>query len=197
MRSNPEPHSGNLGGNRFWIIGTEWGDFGVVASGTGRILATFLPQTGKSLRRLIRHAFPLAVESDSSTPLRRQIELYFCGRKTSFDVDLDLDRQPEFRRRVLEACRKVPFGKTCSYSDLARAVGNPAAVRAVGGAMAHNPLPLLVPCHRVLRSDGSLGGFSSTRGTSQKLRMLLLENPRFRIIRRSRGIVGRETASVA
>ena len=64
---------------------------------------------------------------------------------------------------------------TASYADLAGAAGNPAAVRAAGGAMAHNPLPLVIPCHRVLRSDGSIGGFSSTEGVRQKRRLLALE----------------------
>ena len=197
MIDNPAHRNPHLVGHRFWVIGTEWGAFGAVASTSGRIAATFLPQAEKSLRRLIRQAFPLAVESQTPPPLRRQVEHYFHGQETSFNVEIDLGGQTEFRRGVLESCRRVPFGKTCSYADLARAVGNPAATRAVGSAMAHNPLPLIIPCHRVLRSDGSLGGFSSPRGTSQKFRMLLLENPSFRIISRSRGDARRNAALVA
>lgn len=167
---------------RFSLVATAWGPFGLVLSFDGRVAATFLPQADKSLRRVIRRTFPQAVESDAPASLRRQIEAYFRGRSTQFNVELDLDNLPEFRRRVLEACRRVPFSRTCSYADLARAVGSPDAARAVGSAMANNPVPLIVPCHRVLRSDGSLGGFSSPRGTSQKLQMLLLENPSFRMI---------------
>ena len=182
---------------RFSLVATARGPFGLVLSFDGRVAATFLPQAEKSLRRVIRRAFPQAVESDAPASLRRQIEAYFRGRPTQFNVELDLDNLPEFRRRVLEACQRVPFGRTCSYADLARAVGSPGAARAVGGAMANNPIPLLIPCHRVLRSDGSLGGFSSPRGTSQKLQMLLLENPSFRMIASPRGAAQSRNAVVA
>jgi methylated-DNA-[protein]-cysteine S-methyltransferase len=182
---------------RFSLVATAWGPFGLVSSFDGRVAATFLPQAEKSLRRVIRHAFPRAVESDAPASLRRQIEAYFRGRPTQFDVEIDLDKLPEFRRRVLEACRQVPFSRTCSYADLARAVGSPGAARAVGSAMANNPVPLIVPCHRVLRSDGSLGGFSSPRGTSQKLQMLLLENPSFRMIASPRSAARSRNAVVA
>ncbi|MFN0090845.1 MAG: methylated-DNA--[protein]-cysteine S-methyltransferase [Acidimicrobiales bacterium] len=92
---------------------------------------------------------------------RRQLEEYFDGRRRRFDLDLDwsLTRSP-FRRAVLEALAEVPFGVTVSYGELARRVGNPGAVRAVGTAMATNPLPLVVPCHRVLRAGGALGGYA-------------------------------------
>ncbi|MDO8632233.1 MAG: methylated-DNA--[protein]-cysteine S-methyltransferase [Phycisphaerales bacterium] len=182
---------------RFSLVPTAWGPFGLILSPDGRVAATFLPQVEKSLRRVIRRAFPQAVASDAPASLRRQIEAYFRGRPTQFNVELDLDSFPEFRRRVLEACRRVPFSRTCSYADLARAVGSPGAARAVGGAMANNPVPLIVPCHRVLRSDGSLGGFSSPRGTSQKLQMLLLENPSFRMIAPPRSAAPSRNAVVA
>ena len=101
------------------------------------------------------------------------------GQSVGFDCDLDLNGVTDFRRRVLEVCAKIPRGQTASYADLARAAGNARAVRAVGSAMANNPLPLLVPCHRVIRSDGSLGGFSSPDGLRLKQRMLSLEGASF------------------
>jgi len=75
-------------------------------------------------------------------------------------------------RQVLQACRNISFGQTRTYSDLAKQVGSPNAARAVGGVMAHNPIPLIIPCHRVLRTDGGLGGFSAPGGIAIKQKML-------------------------
>ena len=85
-------------------------------------------------------------------------------------MPLDFRFATDFHRQVLEALARVPFGRTTTYKELAEQVGNPKAVRAVGSACARNPLPLLVPCHRVLRADGSLGGY---RGGEHAKRFLL------------------------
>ena len=89
---------------------------------------------------------------------RAQLDEYFDGRRTDFDLPL----QPSgsaFQMQVWARLREIPFGSTISYSELARRVGDPSAVRAVGGANARNPLPIVVPCHRVIGADGSLTGF--------------------------------------
>ncbi|WP_297590188.1 methylated-DNA--[protein]-cysteine S-methyltransferase [uncultured Corynebacterium sp.] len=99
-----------------------------------------------------------------------QLEEYFAGRRQQFTVPLDFRFATDFHRQVLEELARVPFGDTTTYKALAERVGNPKAVRAVGSACARNPLPLLVPCHRVLRADGSLGGY---RGGEQAKRFLL------------------------
>ena len=161
---------------RYTIFRTAWGYFGFVARGK-RLISTYLPQRGEDLDPAIRDAWPLAIEDREALPrFRRNVVDYFEGKPAKFAVDIDLSEVPTFQRMVLEACGRIPYGKTASYVDLARAVGNPGAARAVGGAMAHNPLPLVVPCHRVVRSDGSLGGFSSPRGIKDKKRLLHLEN---------------------
>ncbi|GHG42497.1 methylated-DNA--protein-cysteine methyltransferase [Sinomonas cellulolyticus] len=103
----------------------------------------------------------------------REIEEYFGGKRTSFDLPLDLSLSAGFRRTVLAHLGRIPFGGTESYTEVARAVGNPRAVRAVGTACATNPLPVVVPCHRVLRSDGSLGGYIG--GLEAKNALLVLE----------------------
>ena len=103
----------------------------------------------------------------------RQIEEYFAGRRRRFDVPLALSLSAGFRRTVLQHLGEIPFGVTESYTEVARAVGNPKAVRAVGTACATNPLPVVVPCHRVLRSDGSLGGYIG--GLEAKSLLLQLE----------------------
>ena len=160
----------------YTILNTDWGAFGFVANGT-KLVATFLPANENTVRRLIDERFPDAVEAKGHLPrFRKQALAYFAGKPVKFDVDVDLSSQTPFRQKVLKACRRIPHGKTASYADLARTAGSSAAVRAAGGAMANNPLPLVIPCHRVLRSDGSIGGFSSPEGVKQKKRMLRLEN---------------------
>lgn len=92
-------------------------------------------------------------------PAVRQLDEYFAGRRRTFDVPLDLSLARGFRLSVLQHLPLIAYGHTESYADVARATGSPRAVRAVGTACATNPLPVIVPCHRVLRSDGSLGGY--------------------------------------
>lgn len=157
------------------LVNTAWGWFGFVASKAG-LVATYLPRAKQAVREAIHAAWPHAVESRELLPhFARQVEDYYRGKRVRFDVRLDLSRIPPFHAEVLRACHAVPHGKTASYAELAGAAGNANASRAAGSAMAKNPLPLVVPCHRVLRADGSLGGFSSTEGTSEKRRMLQLE----------------------
>jgi methylated-DNA-[protein]-cysteine S-methyltransferase len=91
--------------------------------------------------------------------VRRQLDEYFAGRRRAFDVELDRRLSHGYRLAVLEELSRVPFGQTVSYKDLAERTGHPKASRAVGTAMATNPIPIVVPCHRVLRTGGALGGY--------------------------------------
>ncbi|MBD3233691.1 MAG: methylated-DNA--[protein]-cysteine S-methyltransferase [candidate division Zixibacteria bacterium] len=102
-----------------------------------------------------------------------QLKQYFAGERTNLDFKLDFSSSTVFRRKVYRELMKVKAGQTISYGKLAEAAGNPKASRAVGSAMAENPLPLVIPCHRVLKSDGSLGGYSS--GLDMKRKLLRLE----------------------
>ena len=102
----------------------------------------------------------------------RELREYFAGRRKKFTVALDLDGT-DFQRAAWEAMRKIPYGKTISYGDQARAIGKPKAFRAVGSANGRNPIPIIVPCHRVLAGDGSLGGYSL--GLAMKRKLLALE----------------------
>ena len=104
----------------------------------------------------------------------RQLDEYFAGRRRRFELPLDLRLAHGFRRRVLAQLRRIPFGATASYASVARAAGSPAAVRAVGSACARNPLPLVVPCHRVVRSDGTIGEYLG--GSAAKQALLALES---------------------
>jgi methylated-DNA-[protein]-cysteine S-methyltransferase len=104
----------------------------------------------------------------------REFNDYFAGTRTAFDLPLDLRLTSGFRRQVLEGLRSIAYGHTASYSVVAQRVGNPRAVRAVGTACATNPLPVVIPCHRVLRSDGTLGNYLG--GTDAKRTLLRIES---------------------
>jgi methylated-DNA-[protein]-cysteine S-methyltransferase len=106
----------------------------------------------------------------------RQLDEYFAGRRRVFEVPVDLQLSKGFRRVVLEHLREIPYGITESYTVVARAAGNPGAVRAAGSACATNPIPLVVPCHRVVRSDGTFGQYRG--GTEAKHALLTLEAAR-------------------
>lgn len=102
-----------------------------------------------------------------------ELEEYFAGRRRAFDVPLDFALSSGFRQAVQRSLPRIDYGHTRSYRDVAQLVGNPGAVRAVGTACATNPLPVVVPCHRVLRADGSLGGYIG--GADAKSALLALE----------------------
>ncbi|GAB3595553.1 methylated-DNA--[protein]-cysteine S-methyltransferase [Angustibacter peucedani] len=103
----------------------------------------------------------------------RELDEYFAGRRDAFDLPLDLQLAHGFRRAVLDHLRAIAYGRTESYAQVALAAGSPRAVRAVGTACATNPLPVVVPCHRVVRSDGSYGQYLG--GTEAKTLLLTLE----------------------
>lgn len=105
----------------------------------------------------------------------RQLAEYFTGRRRSFDLPLDLRLASGFRKAVLGELPAIAYGTTASYAAVAARAGSPAAVRAVGTACARNPLPLVIPCHRVVRSDGTPGQYAG--GPAAKLTLLTLESP--------------------
>jgi len=105
--------------------------------------------------------------------VRRELDEYFAGRRRAFDVPVDLVLAHGFGRRILEATAAIPFGETRSYREVAAGAGNPRATRAAGNALGHNPVPIVVPCHRVLRTGGGLGGY--TGGLDKKELLLRLE----------------------
>ena len=104
---------------------------------------------------------------------RRELEEYFNGQRIRFDLPLDWALSTGFRRRVLEATAEIHYGATATYRTVATNAGSPRAPRAAGSALATNPIPLLVPCHRVVRSDGGLGGYRG--GLGRKAELLRLE----------------------
>jgi methylated-DNA-[protein]-cysteine S-methyltransferase len=105
--------------------------------------------------------------------VRRELDLYFDGKLDRFDLPLDWRLSSGFRQRVLRAIDRIPYGQTRSYTEMARNAGNERAVRAAGSACGSNPIPLVVPCHRVLRTGGALGGYGG--GLPMKQALLELE----------------------
>jgi methylated-DNA-[protein]-cysteine S-methyltransferase len=127
------------------------------------------------LEEMARRLSPRVVEAPAQLDeVRRELDQYFAGHRQHFDLHVDLALvRGEFRRRCLERLHAVPFGEIRSYREIASAAGNAAAVRAAGSACATNPVPIVVPCHRVLRTDGTLGGYGG--GVPRKEFLLRLE----------------------
>jgi len=127
------------------------------------------------LERLADRLSPRVLEAPARfDDVRRELDEYFAGKRERFDIALDLGlvRGP-FGRRILEATAAIPFGAVSTYRGVAEAAGNVAAVRAAGNALGANPIPIVVPCHRVLRTGGTLGGY--TGGLERKEHLLALE----------------------
>ena len=127
------------------------------------------------LEELARRISPrvLRAPRNTVTQARRELDQYFEGERHEFEVTLDWQLTGGFRRDVLRATARIPYGQTASYRDVAAEAGSPRAFRAAGSALATNPLPIVVPCHRVLRSGGGLGEYGG--GPEMKARLLRLE----------------------
>jgi methylated-DNA-[protein]-cysteine S-methyltransferase len=106
---------------------------------------------------------------------RRELDEYFAGRRRAFDLTLDLSLLSDFTRRVLHATSAIPYGEVATYKEVASAAGSPRGFRAAGNALGSNPLPIVLPCHRVLHSGGGLGGY--TGGLERKRTLLAIERP--------------------
>ena len=126
------------------------------------------------LEDLAARISPRVLEApDRLEEARRELDSYFEGGLTEFDLPLDWRLSHDFRRRVLRAIDRIPYGKTRSYMEVAASAGNARAVRAAGSACGSNPIPIVVPCHRVLRTGGALGGYGG--GLPMKRALLELE----------------------
>jgi len=158
----------------FTIIDSNYGPLVLVArDGLLSRLDLLSPATGDAAL-FVREEFPNAVESKK--PFKRTIDLltrYFNGEKVDFDIPCDLTSMKAFTRRVLTEIRKIPYGKLTHYGSVAKGLGYANAARAVGQALKRNPIPIVIPCHRIIRGDGSLGGFDM--GLDIKMMLLSLE----------------------
>lgn len=107
--------------------------------------------------------------------MAEQVRRYFVNPQLQFDLPLDLERLTPFQRNVLTTIRRIPVGTVWTYGQVARAIGKPEASRAVGQALGNNPIPIVIPCHRVIASDGTLGGYSGGGGLASKRLLLQME----------------------
>ena len=156
-----------------------WGVILVACSGKGVQQVRLLPRNGRNGKRnsdtFSEHSEPSVAQSKAAQVAAQavaQLAEYLAGKRRRFALPLDLRGTP-FQRRVWKALLRIPYGETRSYLQIAREVGNPKAARAVGMANHANPAGIIVPCHRVIASDGSLGGYAG--GIQLKARLLRLE----------------------
>ena len=164
-----------MGGEiKYTVFTTSMGWVGVSGSDKG-LLCIALPQrSAQQACYLLGEGLNCAVRSgDCFGDLIGRLQTYFDGGKATFSDELDLSGATPFQRRVWEVTRLIPYGETRGYAWVAQRVGRPGAARAVGQALGRNPLPIIIPCHRVITSDGRLGGFSD--GVEMKRRLLRLE----------------------
>jgi methylated-DNA-[protein]-cysteine S-methyltransferase len=127
-----------------------------------------------TLGRVAERLSPRVIEAPARLDdARRQLDDYFSGRRRSFELPIDWGLVGDFGRRVLGQTARIPYGSVATYGDVAREIGSPRAARATGNALGANPMPIVVPCHRVVASGGKMGGY--TGGIERKQLLLTLE----------------------
>lgn len=156
---------------RYAVQSTPVGPVTVVEGPRGVVAVEFgeTPVAAIAARLAAALGEPIELEKRARLSASTEIAEYFRGRRRVFSVRLDFCLANAFQRQVLSRLARVGYGELTTYGELAKGVGKPGASRAVGVAMAKNPLPLLVPCHRVVAADGSLGGFSGGLDVKRKL----------------------------
>jgi methylated-DNA-[protein]-cysteine S-methyltransferase len=173
-----------LAQERKMTITYDWTDTGLgrlyfAASPHGLVAVDFGISERKFVDQLrARHGAAIQRTPGGLPRFARQLADYVAGKRTAFDLPLDLSRVPPFQRQVLMAALAIPRGQVATYGEIARRIGHPRASRAVGQALGHNPIPLVIPCHRVVGSDGSLRGYGSGQGVKTKAELLRLEGAR-------------------
>jgi methylated-DNA-[protein]-cysteine S-methyltransferase len=147
----------------------------VILTRNGKIISLDVKGEGMyEARKMVSTLHPDATES--FTPfktVRTLLDRYLQGREVDFEIEVDISHLGTFTQKVLNELRTIPYGETRTYGWLAKKVGKPGAARAVGQALKRNPIPIIIPCHRVIRDDGTIGGFSM--GINIKERLLALE----------------------
>jgi O-6-methylguanine DNA methyltransferase len=162
---------------KYDIIGsTPVGIVGVAVTGKGLGYVSMAVKSEDDFVARLRDRYPgkeVVKDGAAASPAVRQLEEYFQGSRREFDLELDLEGRTPFQEKVLRLVASIPYGRTKGYGQVAGEAGNPGAARAVGSVMHNNPIPLVIPCHRVLSAGGKLGGFGS--GIENKKRLLNME----------------------
>lgn len=159
----------------YHVVGSPVGPLLLAATEQGLIRVAYASEDHDAvLQALADRISPRILDAPARlVTAARQLEEYFASRRRSFDLPLDWRLSAGFRRTVLSHLPEISYGRTASYADVAQLAGSPRAVRAVGTACATNPLPVVVPCHRVVRSDGAIGNYAG--GVEAKRTLLRLE----------------------
>ena len=148
-----------------------------LAGGAAGLQKIYLPEPDRRvLLDRMKAEFPEARCTDAAfSEVASQLKKYFSGEIPSFTSRLDYGRATAFQKRVWQAAQTITYGQVRTYGWLAGRIGKPGAMRAVGAALGRNPFPIIIPCHRVIRADGGLGGFSAAEGIALKKKLLELE----------------------
>jgi methylated-DNA-[protein]-cysteine S-methyltransferase len=156
------------------VVDSPVGRLLVATTERGILRISFEPEPEQELERLARIAGPRVLRAPAAVgPLRRELDEYFELKRRTFDLSLDLRGTTAFTEQVLGELARVPYGQTSTYGQLAARVGRPRAARAIGMVMNHNPIPIVLPCHRIVGSNGSLVGYGG--GLDRKEQLLRLE----------------------
>ena len=156
------------------VADTPVGPLLVAASDAGVCRISYDPDPDRAAETLARTHGPRVLRTPRRVDaVRRQLDEYFAGSRREFDLDWDIRWLPEFQQEVLRELARVPYGAIATYGGLAARIGRPRAARAVGGALNRNPIPIVLPCHRVVGATGSLVGYAG--GLDRKQRLLELE----------------------
>jgi len=159
---------------------TPVGTIGIAAGEAGLCRVDYVKSEQQFLERILEtFGDRPVVRTEKLDPARRELDQYFAGKRLDFDLKVDWSSVLSgFARKVLRATARIPAGQVLSYGDVAARAGNPRASRAAGNALHANPVPIVVPCHRIVRSDGSLGGYGG--GVPNKVWLLEHEGARTR-----------------
>lgn len=168
-------HEAGLLDVAFGTVGSPLGELLVAVTARGLARVAYPPEHRDDvLAELAAELSPRVLESARATDeVRRELEEYFEGRRRAFDLPVDWRLIRGFARKTLRATARVPFGTVTTYGELAGRIGSPRAARAVGNALGSNPIPIVIPCHRVVRAGGNLGGYGG--GVRRKRTLLSLE----------------------
>ena len=164
------------------LVDSPVGDLLVANTKRGLVRIAYLDNEppGDVLQQIAARLSPRVLEAPGRVDeIRRQLDSYFEGRLTRFELPIDWSLVGPFGRRVLHRTARIPYGDVSTYGQVARDIGTPRAARATGNALGANPMPIVVPCHRVLRSGGALGGYGG--GVERKKQLLALEQGQLRL----------------
>jgi methylated-DNA-[protein]-cysteine S-methyltransferase len=151
--------------------------WGAIVGGASGLQRIYLPEPDRTalLDRMAAEFPGMSCRVPCFKKTVRELQKYFHGKVPCFDCPLDFAAATAFQKKVWQAARAIAYGQVRTYGWVAQAIGSPRAMRAVGTALGRNPFPIVIPCHRVIRQDGGLGGFSAAQGVELKKSLLRLE----------------------